>query len=66
MFEKDGFSRVSQIAKNLGVAKSTIWRWSKKQDFPKSVKLSAGITVWSNNELNKWVENQKNQLQGTF
>lgn len=61
MFEKDGYSRASQIAKKMGVNKCTVWRWNTQKDFPKSIKWTEGITVWSNNELNEWLESRKNQ-----
>ena len=37
---------VKQVARLLGVGKSTIWRWCKQGKFPRPIKLSQRITRW--------------------
>ncbi len=58
---QDGFSRESQLLKFLPFGKTTLWQWSKDGRFPKSIKLSPKITVWSNAEVHQWFKsiNQK-------
>ena len=37
---------VKQVAQQLGVGKSTIWRWCKQGIFPRPIKLSERVTRW--------------------
>lgn len=43
-----------QTAVRYGVGRGTIWRWIKKQDFPKPISLSPGCTRWPVNDLEEW------------
>ena len=43
-----------QIAKRLGISRATTWRWVKKGDFPKPIKISDGCTRWRKTDLEKW------------
>lgn len=52
--------RVPTVAMMLSVSRSTVWRWTQsKPDFPKPIKISAGITVWRLNEIQRWLDGQK-------
>lgn len=55
------FIRVHTVAEMLSVSRSTIWRWvHEKKDFPQPIQLSKGITVWSVEEIQNWVtQNRK-------
>ncbi|NCC04447.1 MAG: AlpA family phage regulatory protein [Proteobacteria bacterium] len=37
---------VTQVAQQLGVGKSTIWRWCKQGTFPRPIKLSERVSRW--------------------
>ena len=37
---------VKQVAQQLGVGKSTIWRWCKQGTFPRPIKLSERVSRW--------------------
>jgi prophage regulatory protein len=41
----------------IGVSRVTIWRWVKKGNFPKPLKLSAGCTRFRLEDIEAW-ENQ--------
>lgn len=37
---------VDQVAERFGVSKDAIWRWKRKDEFPKPVKLGGMTTRW--------------------
>ena len=50
-----GFLTVEQVAKRFGVSRATVWRWVKSvPDFPEPVKLSAGTSRWTEEQLRKF------------
>jgi len=52
------FLRITNVMKKTGIAKSTIWLWVKQNKFPKPIKLSPRITVWSEDSINEWMQNK--------
>ena len=48
--------RIKDVMQKTGIAKSTVWLWVKENKFPKPIKLSERITVWDENEIDKWIE----------
>lgn len=48
------FLRIKDVMKKTGIARSTIWLWVKEDKFPKPIKLSPRITVWSEEEIENW------------
>jgi prophage regulatory protein len=61
----DLFLSDKQTAKRYGVGRGTIWRWIKKEDFPKPVNLSPGCTRWPVNDLERWEQGRiKKDKQG--
>jgi len=51
------FLRIKDVMKKTGIARSTIWLWVKEDKFPKPIKLSPRITVWSEDEIDNWKTN---------
>jgi predicted DNA-binding transcriptional regulator AlpA len=46
------YLNVKQVARRFGVGVATIWRWSTDSSgFPRPVRLGAGTTRWSLDEL---------------
>ena len=43
-----------------GCAKSTIWWMISKGKFPKQIKISPRISVWQENKIDEWIEQQIN------
>ena len=43
-----------QVGEHYGVSKSTVWRWVKKNTFPKPVKFSTGCTRWKLSDIEAW------------
>ena len=48
-----------QICTWLGIGRSTLWRLSKSDDFPKKIKISAGRGGRIQTELRTWIEARK-------
>lgn len=46
-----------EVSKKFGVSRVTIWRWVKSENFPKPLKLSAGVTRWKSEDLESWENN---------
>lgn len=58
------FLRPKDAAELLGVGESTFWRWAKdRPDFPEPIRLSARMTVFSRNDLMRWVEKSRMRPQ---
>jgi len=48
----DKYLRVKGVAEMLSVSTSTVWNYVKQDtNFPKSIKLTGSVTVWSANEI---------------
>ncbi len=50
--------RPKQAAELLGIGVATLWRWTKRPDFPKAIRLSARCTVFDGNALTAWRDAQ--------
>lgn len=48
------------VGERYGVVRGTIWRWIKKENFPKPVSLSPGCTRWKLSDIEEW-ETEKAQ-----
>ena len=49
--------RVRAVAAGGGIAPPTVRRWAKNDpEFPKAIKLSAGITGWVDGEVDAYME----------
>ena len=48
----DKYLRVKGVAEMLSVSTSTVWNYVKQDtNFPKSIKLTGSVTLWSANEM---------------
>ncbi|POG20008.1 hypothetical protein C2849_06215 [Aeromonas veronii] len=52
---KEGFVRAEPLARSLGIATVTLWRWSAAGKFPKPVKISGRITGWPVADVRAWI-----------
>jgi prophage regulatory protein len=52
------FLRINDLAKELGVSKTTIWRWRSAGKFPKPISLSERIIVWPRATIDEWINEQ--------
>jgi prophage regulatory protein len=49
------YLRLPQVLERIPVSKSTWWAGVKNGTFPRPVKISARITVWSEQEIDEYV-----------
>ncbi len=54
----ENFIRLKEVMKITGIARSTIWLWSKVGRFPKPIKISPRVTVWKLSDIQWWQEEQ--------
>lgn len=55
--ETDGMLRMADVCRRLRVSVPSGWRWSRSMpDFPKAIRLSAGVTVFSESSLEAFIE----------
>ena len=55
----DRLLRIKEITKMVGVCATTIYRHMRKGDFPQAIRLSDRVTLWSHNDVQKWIEKKK-------
>lgn len=48
------FLKDIQVANRYNLNRSTIWRWIKKEQFPKPTKLNYGSSRWNIIDLEQW------------
>ncbi|RZQ02769.1 AlpA family transcriptional regulator [Vibrio vulnificus] len=48
--------RLKEVMALTGLSKSSIYRFSESNDFPKSVPLGARSVGWIESEVNQWLE----------
>ena len=58
-FPTSGYIRPKRLAELLAVCEATIWRYAKKPDFPKPIKLSSRATAFDASEIHAWLEAKK-------
>lgn len=52
--------RLPEVCRLTSTSRATVWRRVHDDpDFPKPFKLSAGITVWAENEIFMWLAAKK-------
>lgn len=54
---KPAFLRITDTAKKVGVANSTIWLWARQGRFPKPVKIGPRVTGWRTDDIERWLTN---------
>ena len=55
--------RIKELIKLLGVSKETIYFWIRKNRFSKPVKLGPRVSVWFKNDIEKWLNKRKKEIQ---
>ena len=57
--------RIRPMCKTMfgGVANSTVYRWIKKQGFPKPIRLSPSCSAWSVKEVQSWIDSRNQETE---
>lgn len=53
-----GVERAKKAAVRLGIAPSTLWRWTQQGRLPQPIRLSARCSVWRIADLEAFLEKQ--------
>ena len=48
-----------QLAKRYGVTRTTIWRWSRVNQFPTPIRFGSGCTRWALRAVEAWEERRE-------
>jgi predicted DNA-binding transcriptional regulator AlpA len=49
--------RSNELAKSLGVSKTTLWRWRRAGFFPEPIQIGPRLIAWKSSEIQFWLEN---------
>ena len=52
------FYRVNDLTKILSVSRASIYNWLNKGTFPKPIKISDRVNVWSKSDIEDWVSSR--------
>lgn len=55
----DKLLRRPEVEKRTGIARSTLYDWMAKGDFPKPVKLGVRLVAWRESDINSWLESRE-------
>lgn len=47
--------RMPEVLKKLGISSTTVWRLSKKNDFPPAIRISPGAVGWREADIERWI-----------
>lgn len=50
--------RIHQVEHLCGLKKSTIYKWMKSGDFPKSINLGGSAIGWLSQDITQWIESR--------
>ena len=50
------YIRVKEVAKRLGVSKSTVWRWVDQKKLPTPLRPTKRVTLWREDDITEAVE----------
>ena len=51
--------RVKPVCEKLGVARTTLWRWTQQGHFPKAIILGPNTRGWLESDVNAWIESRR-------
>jgi prophage regulatory protein len=50
--------RVSEVARRVGLSRTTIWRRERSGDFPLRIRLGGRSVGWLDSEVEEWLESR--------
>lgn len=54
--------RNDELAKELGVSKTTLWRMQQREEIPRPMRLSKRLTGWRRSQIEKWLDSKEKAL----
>ena len=59
MSKKSLIIRYSELAKELGVSTSTLWRWRQDKVIPEPIFLGPRLLVWERVVIEQWLDSKR-------
>lgn len=59
--EQNRLLRIRDVQRKVSLGRSTIWLWIKQKRFPSGFKLSSGVRVWKEQEINEFIEGKQHE-----
>lgn len=56
--------RLKEVQHRVGLGRSTIYRWMAEGKFPKPVQLGGYTVAWAEDELNTWIADKFDDVNG--
>ena len=56
--------RPTELARMLGLGRSTIYDWEKRGLFPRRVNLAPGVAGWLVSDVTAWLESKAANVEG--
>ena len=50
--------RFNDVAKRLGISRTTLWRWRRQGRVPPSRQLGPNVVGWTEDEIDTWLESR--------
>ncbi|WP_330110344.1 helix-turn-helix transcriptional regulator [Methylophaga thalassica] len=51
--------RPSELASELGISQTTLWRWRHQGFIPQPINLGPRLVGWERLEINNWIQSLK-------
>lgn len=48
--------RTAEVAKRLGIGRTTLWRWEQDKRIPPRRQIGPGVIGWVESELEEWIQ----------
>jgi predicted DNA-binding transcriptional regulator AlpA len=55
--------RVSRVAELLGVHPMSVWRWVRRGEFPRPIKLAPHVTAWRASDVAAWLDEKRGEQE---
>ncbi|EHH1282630.1 AlpA family phage regulatory protein [Vibrio parahaemolyticus] len=59
MKNKNIIIRQNELIKQLGISKSTLWRWRQAGFIPEPLNLGPRVIAWESYVINEWLESKR-------
>jgi prophage regulatory protein len=56
--DNDRFLRQSELLRQLGVSRATLYRWRQSGHFPKALRIGPKILAWRENDVLQWLRDR--------
>jgi prophage regulatory protein len=53
--------RLSELARNLGMSRSQIYRLLRAGQFPPAIRLSERVVAWREDDIRRWIDSRESK-----